>query len=141
MAIISWEPLKDIDRFFEEDWDFMPVIPFRGKYSPQVDISQDNKNVYVEMPLAGVKPEDVEISVEDNVLTVKGKSEEEKEEKKKDYVRKEIRKGFFERSVSLPVKVKEDKAEAGFENGMLKILLPKAIERKMKKIKIKVKKK
>lgn len=140
MALIPWEPLKDIDKFFEEDWDFMPIIPFRGKNVPQVDVSQDKKNVYVEMPLAGVRAEDVEISVEDNVLTVSGKTEEKKEEKKKDYLRKEIRKGFFERSVSLPAEIKENKADAEFENGMLKITLPKAKVKKARRVKVKVKK-
>jgi len=140
MAITPWEPLRDIDKFFDEDWDFMPVIPFRGKHSPQVDVFQDKKNVYVEMPLAGVKPEDVEISVEDDVLTVSGKTEEKKEEKQKDYIRKEIRKGVFERTVVLPSKVKENKADAEFKNGMLKIVLPRAAEAKKKKLKVKIRK-
>ncbi len=82
MALIPWEPLKDLEKFFEEDWDFMPVIPVKGMNVPPMDISEDKDNVYVELPLVGVKPENVEVSVEDNVLTVRGKSEEEKEEKK-----------------------------------------------------------
>lgn len=140
MALIPWEPLRDIDKFLEEDWDFMPVVPFRSKYSPQVDVSQDKKNVYVDIPLAGIKPEDIDISIEENLLVVKGKSEEEKEEKKKDYFHKEIRKGSFERSVYLPAKVKENKVNAEFKNGMLKIVLPKVVEKKSKKVKIKIKK-
>ncbi len=140
MAIIPWEPFKDLDRFFEDEWDFMPVIPFKGKTSPQVDIFQDKKNVYVEMSLAGVKPEDIEIAVEDGVLTVSGKAEDKKEEKGKDYFRKEIRRGAFERSISLPVKVKEQKAEAEFKDGILKITLPRSTEVKTKKVKVRVKK-
>jgi len=140
MALIPWEPLRDLERFLEEEWEFLPVIPFRGVNVPPVDISQDEKNVYVEMPLAGVKPEDVEITIEDNVLTVRGETKEEKEEKKKNYWRREIRKGKFERSVILPVEVKADKAKAESVNGMLKITLPKVKVKKVKTIKVKVKK-
>lgn len=140
MAIIPWEPFKDINRFFDEDWDFMPLVPFRGVNVPAVDVSQDQKNIYVEMPLAGVKPEDVDILVENNVLTVKGGTEEEKEEKKRNYYKKEIRKGAFERSVTLPSEVKVNKIEAESKNGMLKIVLPKTEVKKIKKVKVKVKK-
>jgi HSP20 family protein len=140
MAIIPWEPLKDLEKFFEEDWDFMPVIPVKGANIPPMDISEDKDNVYVEVPLVGVKPEDVEVIVEDNVLTVRGKSEEEKEEKKKNYYRKEIKKGSFERSVTLPTEVKADKAGAEAKNGILKITLPKLEKKKAKTVKVKVKK-
>jgi HSP20 family protein len=140
MAIIPWEPFRNLDKFFEEDWDLLPVIPFKGIKVPEVDIYQTDKDVVVEMPLAGVKPEDVEISVEDNILTAKGKTEEEKEEKKKNYYRKEIRKGAFERSVALPVEVKGERTKADSQNGMLKITLPKVKAKKSKKIQVKVKK-
>jgi len=140
MALIPWEPLRDVEKFFDEDWDFMPLIPFKGANLPPVDVSRDKKNVYVEMPLAGFKPEDVEISVEENVLTVKGKTKEKKEEKKKNYSRQEIRKGAFEKSVVLPSDVKENKAVAEFKDGMLNIVLPKAAAKKTKKVEVKVKK-
>jgi HSP20 family protein len=138
MAIIPWEPFRNLDKFFEEE-DLFPVIPVRKTVFPAVDISEDEKNVYIEMPLVGVKPEDVEISVEDNVLTAKGKTEEEKEEKKKNYWRKEIRKGAFERAVTLPAEVKSEKAKAESKNGMLKITLPKVEAKKTKKVRVKVK--
>lgn len=140
MAIIRWEPFRELDKFFEEDWDFMPLIPVKGSNVLPVDVSEDKDNVYVETPLVGVKPEDVEVSVEDNVLTIKGKSEEEKEEKKRNYYRKEIRKGSFERTVSLPAEVKAAKAVAEAKNGILKITLPKIEAKKTKTVKVKVKK-
>jgi HSP20 family protein len=99
MAIIPWEPLKDIERFFEEDWDFLPLLPIKGLKVPEADIYETDKDLIIEMPLAGVKPEDVEISLQDNVLTVKGEMKEEKEEKERNYYRKEIKRGKFERSI------------------------------------------
>lgn len=138
MAIIPWEPFQDLEKFFEDE-DLFPVIPLRKSGFPAVDVSEDEKNVYVEMPLAGVKPSDVEISVEDNILTAKGKIEEEKEEKKKNYWMKEIRKGAFERVVTLPTEVKAEKAATELKNGMLKITLPKVEVKKAKKVQVKVK--
>lgn len=140
MAIIPWEPLRDLDKFFDEDWDFMPLIPVKGSNILPVDISEDKENVYVETPLMGLKPEDIEILVEDNVLTIKGRREEEKEEKKRNYYRKEIKKGSFERTLTLPTEVKAGKTVAEASNGMLKITLPKAEVKRTKAVKVKVKK-
>ncbi len=141
MALIKWEPFRDLDRFFEEeDLDVFPIIPFRGIKVPEVDVYQTDKDVVVEMPLAGVKPEDVDISIEEDILTVKGESKEEKEEKKRNYYRKEIRRGAFERSITLPTEVKAERAKAEFKDGMLKITLPKVKTEKAKKIQVKVKK-
>jgi len=141
MAIIPWEPLKDIERFFEEDWDFLPLLPIKGLKVPEADIYETDKDLIIEMPLAGVKPEDVEISLQDNVLTIKGEMKEEKEEKERNYYRKEIKRGKFERSFALPTEVKGEKATAESENGILRIILPKVkVAKAGKKIAIKVKK-
>jgi HSP20 family protein len=143
---IQWRPFKELDKSFrlpdlfeEEEW--VPFVPTFRAEEPAVDIYQDKDNLYVEMPLAGVKPEDVEISIEDNILTVQGKIEEKKETKERDYLRKEIRKGSFRRVIKLPVGVKEDKAMAESEAGMLKITIPKVTKAlpKAKRIPIKVK--
>jgi len=146
MPIIKWRPFKELERpfhlpeAFEED-DWVPFVPTFRAEEPVVDIYQDKNNLYVEMPLVGVKPNDVEISIEDNILTVQGKSEEKKEVKEKDYLRKEIRKGAFRRVVKLPVAVKGDKAVAESESGMLKITIPKIAKAipKAKRIPIRVK--
>lgn len=138
MAIVPWDPFRDLEKFFEDE-DFFPVIPLRRSSFPAVDVSEDDKNIYVEMPLAGAKPNDVEIEVEDNILTVKGKTEEEKEEKKKNYWMKEVRKGAFERAIVLPSEVKAEKATTELKNGMLKIVLPKVEVKKTKKVQVKFK--
>jgi len=140
MAIVPWSPFKDLDNFFGEDW--MPFISAIPKiWEPAMDIYEDKNNVVVEMPLAGVDPEKVNISVEDDVLTVKGEREEKKEVKKKDYWRKEIHSGSFVRSVTLPVSVQANKAKAESVSGLLKITIPKTAETKKKKIAVKVVKK
>jgi len=141
MALIKWTPFEELDRFFEDE--FVPMIPTMKmrEFRPEVDIYQDKDNVVVEMPLAGVDPKKIDISVEDNVLTVKGSMDEKKEVKEKDFYRKEIRRGTFERSLTLPVEVKGEKAQADFEGGMLKIVLPKKVAVKKKKVTVKVKNK
>lgn len=140
MALIPWGPFRDIDKFFgDEDW--LPMIPIRPAKIPEADVYETDKEVVVEMSCAGVKPEDISISVEDNILNVKGKTSEEKEEKKKNFWRKEIKRGMFERILTLPTEVKGDKATAESANGMLKIILPKTEVKKVKKDQIKVKNK
>ena len=132
-SIINWSPMRDVDKFFEED--FWSGVDF----TPAVDIYQDKENVIVETPLAGIDPEKVDISIENDVLTISGKTEEKKEVKREDYYRKEVREGSFSRSVILPMAVKSNEAEATSEKGMLKITIPKAEEAKPKKISIKIK--
>lgn len=136
MAIVPWEPFQDLDRWFE-DWDFLPIMPLPSK-KMATDITQDKDNVYVEMELPGVKPENIEVNVEDNVLSVRARQEEKKEEKKKNYYRKEIYRGNFERQIELPCVVKGDKAKAEYKDGVLKIVLPKREEAKPKSVKIKL---
>jgi len=144
---IKWRPFKELERpfrlpeAFEEHEDWVPFIPTFRTEEPAVDIYQDRNNLYVEFPLAGIKPEDVQISIEDNILTIQGKTEEKKEIKEEDYLRKEIRKGTFRRMIKLPVEVKGDRAVAESISGMLKITIPKIakIAPKAKRIPIKVK--
>ncbi len=139
MAIIPWRPFDELDRFFfDEDW-FLPVLP---KFSivPAMDIYETDKDVVAEVNLPGIDPKKIDISVKDRVLRVSGSSEEKTEEKKKGYWRREIRKGSFERAISLPSDVQEDKVDAVYEKGVLKIVIPKAKSKTAeKKVKIKVK--
>lgn len=85
----------------------------------------------------GFKPEDVDISITGDTITIKGERKEEQEIKEDNYLYKERRNGTFTRSVLIPVKVKSDKAEAVFENGVLTLTLPKAEEVKPRQIKVK----
>jgi len=135
MSLIKWEPFGDIDKFFEE---FSSLFSRRGDFA--VDVYEKKNDVIVEMSLPGVDPEKIDVSVEDNHLRVVASREEEKEEKDKYYYAKEIRRGSFERVVPLPESVQKDKVKAEYENGVLKVVLPKAAKKKASKVKVKVKK-
>ncbi len=136
MALIRWTPFGELDKFFEEDF----FSDSRAGFVPPVDVYEKGNNVIVEVPLAGINPEKVDVAVEDDILTVKGRMDEKTEVKEKDYYRKEVRKGSFQRTIQLPVTVQGTKASAVSENGLLKISIPKAKKKKAKQIKIKISK-
>jgi len=136
MQIIKWEPLKEIDRFFEDRFFHFP----RLGWDLAVDVYEEDGAVVAKMSLPGVKPDELDISLEDDVLTVSGRREEEKEAERKDYYSKEIRRGSFSRSVGLPKAVNSAKAEAKFEDGVLVVTMPVAEGAKEKAVKIKIKK-
>jgi len=110
-------------------------------FTPAVDMYEDKDNIIIETQLAGIDPEKVNISIENNILCIKGESEKKREIDDKNYYRKEIRRGSFYRSIALPTKVNGDLAKAVNEEGILKITVPKAAEVKPKTIKIETKKK
>jgi len=143
---IKWRPFGDSEKPFQlpdmpdqEDW--APFVPHFKAEEPAVDIYQDKINLYVEISLINIKPKDVKISIEDNILTIEGKIEEKKQIKEQDYLRKEIRRGSFRRLIKLPVQVKDNQANAESINGILKITIPKVVKStaKVKEIPIKVK--
>jgi HSP20 family protein len=107
----------------------------KSDFNPVLDIHEDDKNIYIKAEIPGVKKEDLEVTIKDNVVIIKGEKKEEKEEKdRKKYV-KECVYGSFERSFILP-EVDAEKAKAEFKDGLLKITLPKKEEEKGKSIKI-----
>lgn len=106
-----------------------------------MDIYQEKNDVIVETPLTGTRPEDVNISIANDILTIEGKTEKKSEVDEKNYYRKEVRSGSFHRSVALPASVNGDKAKAEYEDGVLKIVIPKEEQAKPKSVKVEVKKK
>lgn len=141
MALIPWKPFSSLEKFFEDDEWFFPVFTRKDIAKPAMDLYETDKEVVAEVNIPNFDPEKIEVEVENGILKVSGKIDEEQEEKKKGYWCKEIRKGSFERSITLPVAVKEDKVEATYENGLLKIVMPKLETKPKPKIKIKVKSK
>ena len=137
--LVKWSP------FFDGSEDYEDLFPaLRGERSgfvPAVDMYQDEKNVIVEAQMAGIDPDNVAISIENDILIIKGESEKISEVDDKNYYKKEIKRGSFYRTIQLPTHVAGDKAEAESNDGVLKIIIPKLGEAKPKIIKIKQKNK
>jgi len=141
MSLIPWRPLWDLDKWFDDEWPekWFQVPTFR---TPKMDIYEDNGNVVAEVELPGVDPKNIEVEVRDNILKIEAKTEEKKEKKGKGYYRKELSRGYYKRAVPLPVEVIEGKANAVYEDGILRVTVPKSKpeRKKGKSVKIKVKK-
>jgi HSP20 family protein len=135
-GLVRWtpwlEPFEEMDKMLDE----FGGMKRRSDFTPAVDMYEDGENVVVETQLAGIDPDQVSISVENDVLCIKGEGEKKSEVEDKNYYRKEIRRGSFYRSVQLPAHVNGDKASAVAEDGVLKISIPKAESQKPKNIKI-----
>lgn len=134
-----FDPFAEMDEFVNR----LPAVPNNNMraFVPALDMYETDKDVVIESPLAGVKPENVQVSVTKGVLTVKGDMKNEHEIEEKNYYRKEVRSGSFYREIPLPTPVLEDKVTAEFEDGVLRITAPKANGTVEKKIDVKVVKK
>jgi HSP20 family protein len=106
---------------------------------PALDVYQTASEVVVKAALPGVKPEEVEITISGDVLTIKGETKAEQEVKREDYLYQEQRYGAFTRSITLPSALNTEKAEATFEDGVLTLTIPRTEEAKPKAIKVKPK--
>lgn len=124
------------NRFSRPDW----PVPW-GKESetfvPAMDVKETETAIEVEMEVAGLKPEEIEISLSGDVLTIKGEKKEEREEKKDNYHLVERRFGSFLRSFRLPTAVESDKIEAAQKDGLLRLTIPKSQKEPVTKIAIK----
>jgi HSP20 family protein len=106
---------------------------------PAMDLLDKETHYLLALEVPGFKKDDIEIMVEDNVLTLKGETRKEEEEKKENYYHKEISQGCFTRSVRLPLEVKKDDIKASLADGILHVEIPKAEIRAPEKIKVEVK--
>ena len=147
MAITRWRPFRDLisiqdemNRLFDDFFGYRPVrVEWTERvWSPRVDVSENKDNVIIKTEMPGMEKEDVKISIQDNVLTLKGEKRQEKEEKDKNYHRIERSYGSFCRSFQLPTSVKTDKIKANYKDGVLNISLPKTEEVKPKEIPISI---
>jgi len=144
MAITRWRPFRDLlsiqdemNRFFDDFFGhrLARVEWIEGVWNPSVDVSEDKDNVIIKAEMPGMKKDDVKISIQDNVLTLKG---EKKQEKDANYHRIERSYGYFCRSFQLPTSVKTDTIKASYKNGVLNIILPKTEEVKPKEIPVSI---
>jgi len=145
-SISRWEPYRELatmrqmlDRFFDDDFARFPALWERqpGAMSLALDVVEQEEAFIVKASIPGVPADDVEITLTDNVLTIKGEMKGDKEVKEANYHLRERRFGSFLRSVTLPTAVDADKIEAINENGVLTLTLPKAEAVKPKKIEVK----
>jgi HSP20 family protein len=140
MSLIRWDPFlelnalgKGLTGFMGPRWE-MPAST--TAWNPAVDIFENENEIVIKAELPGMEAKDIEIGLENNVLTIKGERRFEKETKEEHYHRVEREYGRFNRSFSLPATVKEDEIAAEFKSGLLKIALPKKEGIKSRLIKI-----
>jgi HSP20 family protein len=152
--LVRVEPSKvfshfhNMDRWFEgffrrpfslfPTWWHRVRMPEIEEVSPTVDIYEENSDVVVKAELPGIKKEDIDVSLNDDILTISGEKKKEEKVEKKDYCTIERSYGSFSRSFRLPSEVKTDKADAKFKDGVLEIKIPMTVESKKKKIKVSV---
>ena len=129
------EEMEDlVERFWGGDAGWLAGRP---SFLPTVDLVETENQFEATVDLPGLKPEEVVVELKNGDLWISGKREEEKEEKGKTYHRVERRHGEFRRVLSLPSTIKEENIEAKFENGVLRIIVPKSEEAKTKQIEVK----
>jgi HSP20 family protein len=130
-----------MDRLFEES----VVRPGGAALAPRatgtlaVDVYETDEDVVVKASVPGVDPEDLDISITGDTLTIKGETRAEEEVEEENYVYRERRYGAFSRSMTIPTSVRADEADAEFDDGVLTLRLPKTEEVKPKTIKVKTK--
>jgi len=156
MSLIRWNPTRELSTWPSDFFGVQREINrlfdnfFRGGmqddgsyglsyWTPAVDIAEHDDAYVVKVELPGVNRDDVKITMESNVLTIRGEKKEEKDVKKDDFHRMERMYGSFQRSFTLPSTVSNEKIDAVYKDGILSITLPKAEEAKPKQIEVKVK--
>jgi len=149
-GLIPWRPFRELEetgRRFEEIFSrpFLPTwrrLPLEEKgWAPAIDVFEKEDKFVVKAELPGMNEEEIDVSVVGDTLTIKGERKAETEVKEEDYHCCERSYGSFSRSIAIPSNVDAKKIEAGYEDGVLEVSLPKALEVKPKKISISATKK
>ena len=129
-ALVPWRGMETLrqemervfDRFFEPRWDELEAV---GAWAPKLDFSETKDAFVVKAEVPGVEQKDISVSIQDQMLTVKGEKHKEKEEKDEKYHRVERSWGAFARTIALPAGVDTEKVNATFKDGVLSVKLPK----------------
>jgi HSP20 family protein len=141
MSVSRWDPFQDLLALQDE----MNQVFGRARqgqagtgrvWAPALDISERKDAYVVTVEVPGVSPDDLDITLEDGLLTIQGERQFTSESSEHQYHRVERRYGAFRRSITLPSQVQADAIEASFENGVLEVIVPKAEEAKPKKISV-----
>ncbi len=120
---------RDMNSVFDNFFRGFELEPFEsrlGTFAPNIDVSESDKEIKVSAELPGMDEKDIEVSLSNDMLTIKGEKKEEKEDKGKDYYRMERSYGSFSRTIPLPIEVQTEKIDATFKKGVLTVILPKS---------------
>lgn len=137
-ALTRWEPfaeIADLRTRFDRVFDQLATGRER-EWTPAVDVLRDDGNLVVRADIPGIKPEEVKVQIEGDVLTLSGEHEESSEDKGKDFVRRERRYGAFSRSIALPPGIQPDTIEARTHDGVLEVTIPLPEEAKREPVTI-----
>ena len=149
MALVRRRPFRDlvsiqdeVNRLYNDFFGGFPSMfdteLSRSEWTPSVDISETKDEIVVKTEVPGMNKDDIKITLQDNVLTLRGERKQEKEEKETNFHRMERCYGSFTRSFNLPTVVQADKIKATYKDGILNVTLPKAEEVKPKQIPIEI---
>lgn len=146
MALIRWEPIRELNtiqnemnRLFNSFFDApVPAGTMQRRWIPAMDLVEAEGEFVLRADLPGLSDEDVQLNVEDNVLTISGERKAEHEERKEGYYRVERASGKFSRSLTLPEGVDAEAVKANFTNGVLEVRIPKPEQRKPHRVSIAV---
>ncbi|TKB06360.1 Hsp20/alpha crystallin family protein [Desulforhopalus sp. IMCC35007] len=134
---------SEMDDMIKKTWFDFPFHNLQEdmdiNWSPRIDVSETDNSLEIVADLPGMEKKDIRVSLEDNLLTIKGERKEEKESKDKRYHTIERRSGSFYRAIRLPLEVEKDKIDATFKDGVLTLNLPKSKEAKEKVAQIAIK--
>ena len=146
MQLTKWDPFREMEDVFDRfgraiRWPRRGTqeVMATGDWAPRVDIAETDNEFTIKAEIPEVKKEDVKVTIDSGVLTIRGERKQEKEEKDKKFHRVERYYGSFTRSFTLPDNVDESKIEASFKDGMLNLQIPKTEAAKPKAIEVKVK--
>ena len=142
-TLYRWDPFREmwtfrnlVDRMFDNELNRL-TEGTGNEWGLALDVSEVDEGFVVKASLPGLKPEDLNITFDNNVLTIQGAVRDEQETKDQRYHLRERRFGTFQRSIQLPAPIKADEIDAKYENGVLTLNLPKAEEAKPKRISVK----
>lgn len=132
-------PDEDAEQYDEESSELTEeeAVPEPEEGQLTVDVYQTDTHIVIQAPMAGVKPDDVDVSITRDMITIKGKREHHREAQGDDYYYQELYWGSFARSILLPQEIDPDNAEATFKHGLLVVRLPKLDKNRMQRVKIK----
>jgi HSP20 family protein len=138
-GLTRWEPFAELAELRDRlDRAYGEMVSGEDRiWAPRIDLVRERDRIVVHAELPGIKPEEAEISVEGDVLTISGRHEQTEEEKEKHFVRRERRYGSFSRSIPLPHGVDPDQIEAEYRDGVLEVSIPVPAEKEAKKVQIK----